>query len=292
MIYIKYFSLIFILISFSSCLDNSDTNNNEITNISKFNNNIFLNPQYNSKKLRNVIQGIALFDENIFITQTYSKENLYISILDNEGYPIFNKKFNSTSHGQDLSIEKDKNNKLFLYTVGDDWKGIDKYKVEYNKDTMEYTDISYLFNIKLNISKNTSSISKDNKYFVSYFNGKIYIYENNQKIDSLPLFTSFAISEKQTLKSEWIQGISMKDNLIYLLTSNNSINENKLLFIYDMHGNIILEKKLYMGRKNALTEGEKWEMEGLSFSNNSLYTTVMTGTDGNNTKRLFKIDNF
>jgi hypothetical protein len=284
---------VIILISFNGCFDSNKTNKDEIINenIEVFKDSVLLKPQYNSKNLGNVIQGISLFEDNIFVTQTYSDENLYINILNKDGYSIFNKQFNSNSYGQDLSIEKE-GDKLFFYTVGDNWKGIDKYEIKYDVSTKEYLDISYLYNIELNISKNTSSISEDKLFFTSHYNDKIYIYENNQEIVPLSLITTFSISDKQTLSNEWVQGISMKENLIYLLTSNNSINDNKLLFVYDFYGNIILEKKLYMGRENALIEGDKWEMEGLSFYNQSLYTTVMTGIDGNNTKRLFKIDDF
>ena len=43
------------------------------------------------------------------------------------------------------------------------------------------------------------------------------------------------------------------------------------------------------GKEFYSKEGSKYELEGLTFKGNDLYTTVMTGTKGKNIKRLYKI---
>jgi hypothetical protein len=81
----------------------------------------------------------------------------------------------------------------------------------------------------------------------------------------------------------------MKNNYIFVLSGNNKINGRKFLVIYDMLGKIIKKLELKTGKNNAIIEGNKWELEGLAFRNNELYTTVMTGYNRHNIKRLYRI---
>jgi len=254
----------------------------------------FLNPIYTNKEkynknLGNVIQGIAFFKNNLITTQSYNKKYLYFNIFDSSHNVIFNKRIISSSHGQDLSLEITNTGNIYLYTGGDNWKGINQYEILYNNYTNKIIDIIFKKNIPLDITYSTSSISENKKYIVSYSKDKIYIYYKNKE---LILLNSFSISEKQQDKNAWIQGIVMRKGLIYLLTSNNSINEYKIITIYNFEGDIIKETNLYTGREFSVSEGNKWELEGLAFLNNILYTTVMTGVDGANIKRLYRIGSF
>ena len=81
----------------------------------------------------------------------------------------------------------------------------------------------------------------------------------------------------------------MRNNKIYVLTGDNKINHPKYLFVYDAYGKVLKNIKLHLSIKSAQKEGNKLEVEGLTFKNNNLYTTVMTGYDGKNIKRLYKI---
>ena len=81
----------------------------------------------------------------------------------------------------------------------------------------------------------------------------------------------------------------MRNNKIYVLTGDNKLNHPKYLFIYDAYGMVLKKIKLPLDIEKAKKEGNKLEVEGLTFKNNELYTTIMTGYNGKNIKRLYKI---
>ena len=78
-------------------------------------------------------------------------------------------------------------------------------------------------------------------------------------------------------------------NHIFVLSGDNKTNHKKWLVVYDLLGKIVKKIELKIGKKFAIKEGNKWELEGLTFKKNELYTTVMTGYNGKNKKRLYKI---
>ena len=61
------------------------------------------------------------------------------------------------------------------------------------------------------------------------------------------------------------------------------------IYIYDFYGYVVKSYELFTGKNYAIKEGKKWELEGLTIKNNSIYTTVMTGENDNIIKRLYKI---
>lgn len=74
-----------------------------------------------------------------------------------------------------------------------------------------------------------------------------------------------------------------------MLTGDNKIINKKLLYIYDSYGNVLEKHTLTVGKKEAIQNEGKWECEGLSIKDNTLYTTIMTGQNGRNIKYLVKI---
>jgi hypothetical protein len=245
---------------------------------------IDLKQQY---KHGNVIQGIANIDNKWVISQTNANKKLIITFLDTNGFILKNKVLNYPSHGQDLSIKYISKNSFYLLTSSKNNMGVSIFKV----DTSKTQKISFYKDIKLSYGFNTPAISKDSHYIVikNYNQINIYLYKDliNNK-DKRPLY-SFLLDEIQQNKNEWFQGIAMKDGYIYCLSGNNKLNSLKHLIIYDSYGSVTKNYILNTGKDYALKEGSKWELEGLTIKKNSLYTTVMTGKNGKNIKRLYKI---
>jgi hypothetical protein len=229
-------------------------------------------------KLGNVIQGISYIDNLWFFSQTKNNKVLVLTILNSKFDLLANATIPIKSHGQDLTIIKNKN-LYYLYTTGKNWNGI--YRLTFNSS---FRLLSKYKHIRLNIGKNTPTAT--DKYYISVAHKNIYIFDKeNTKFAKY----SFVLNSTQMPKNQWIQGITIKNNYIFVLTGNNKISDNKYLVIYNLLGDTIKTIKLDIGKALASREGSKWELEGLAFKNNKLYTTVMTGHDGHNKKRLYQI---
>jgi hypothetical protein len=218
------------------------------------------------KKIANkVIQGFAFYNNKIFFSQTYRDKQLCLTVIDLKT----NKKqfflFNINSHPQDLSIC---NNKLF--TRGNKY-GLHSFVI---KDK----NILYDKYINLKLYKNTTTVSNCINY-ISVSRKKIYIL--NRKL--VPI-RSFKLYNKY--KKHWIQGIDVYNNYIFILLGKNQLKDKKYLLVYNMNGKFIKEIRLTTGFNIAKKYGKKWELEGLSVKNNSLYTIVVIE---HNKKILYKI---
>ncbi|MDD3591226.1 MAG: hypothetical protein PHO65_01100 [Sulfurovum sp.] len=252
-----------------------------------------LNTQDNGNKqsyVGNVIQGLASFGDLWVTTQTVADRFLIVNFLDKKGNSIYHERVLYQSHGQDLSIEYNKADKLLhLYTVATNWAGIAKITYSLNNVLPQFISID---EYNLNCNHCTSSISEDKKFFAIRDKNKIYVYDKDRVIRDqvkTALLHNFKLHKEQRKKGLWFQGIAMKDNLIYCLSSDNSLGSDKFLFVYDLSGKVVFVTKLTAGKEMAILEGDKYEFEGLTFKNNSLYTTVMSGKKGKNIKRLYKI---
>ncbi len=244
-------------------------------------------------KSGNVLQGIASFSKYWFVSQSIKNRYILFNILNENGKSIFEKQFIYASHGQDISLKIKNNGQIKLYTTGSHWEGIAEFSIEYDKDRDSFKNMKLENKYLLNIGKNTPSISEDSNYFVTKANNSIYIYRYsdliaNSNITPKVIF-SFLLSKQQRKKGEWFQGLAMKDGYIYCLTGNSKINSKKYLYVYDSYGKVIKYFSLKTGKVFAKKNGLKWELEGLAFKNNTLYTTVMAGSDGKNKKRLYEI---
>ena len=75
------------------------------------------------------------------------------------------------------------------------------------------------------------------------------------------------IHESQRVGPMWFQGIALDEELglVYALTGNNTLEQNeKLLYVYDLQGNVLEQKSISMDWSIAAQMGEKYEPEGLS----------------------------
>jgi len=237
------------------------------------------------KNFGNALEGICFIDkEKFFTTQSSKKKFIIINILNKNGESTFSQKIKYASHGQDLSYYKDKKNKLHILTTGKHWHGVVDFILK-NKKFYFYAQY------RLGIGKNTPSISEDKKYLITKANNSIYIYrfvDLRTDIKAHPLY-SFIVDEKQRGKRQWTQGIAMKDNYIYLLSGDKTFQVKKHLVVYDAYGHVIKRIVLSAGKDEAKKNGKKWEMEGLTFLGNKLYTSVMSGEDGHNKKSLYQL---
>ncbi len=238
-------------------------------------------------KSGNVIQGITYFENNWIFSQTHSNKSITFSIFND------NLKLRQTinikypSHAQDLSIVKYKD-KLYLLTTGKQWEGVAVFELIKKNNKFK---IVFRKNLKLSIGKNTPTISAEGNYLATFANNTIYIFDFkmlNEK-QSVKPFYSFIIDKTQRQKHQWRQGISMKNNKIYLLSGDANIEHPKYLVVYDAYGKVLEKRKLKVNKQNAKKEGNKLEVEGLTFKGNTLYTTIMTGYNGKNKKQLLKI---
>ncbi len=239
---------------------------------------------------KNVIQGISFINKDKFITtQTIARNHsLLINIFsfkNNKPRVEFTQEIAYDSHAQDLSFYM-LDEKLHLITTGKKWQGV--------VDLVWVKNKFHLYKEhKLEIGKNTPSLCENKFYLITKANNSIYIYrfediKNQKKVSPRALF-SFVLAKKQREKSQWLQGLAMKDNYIYALSGDNTLKGKKYLYIYDSFGKVEAHFELFAGKSRAEKDGKKWEMEGLTFLNNKLYTTVMTGFNGKNKKYLYQI---
>ena len=112
-----------------------------------------------------------------------------------------------------------------------------------------------------------------------------------------PLY-SFNIVSQQRVEEMWFQGIALDEEagFVYALTGNNTLSQSeKLLYVYDLTGNVITYTTIDMDWSAASDIGSKYEPEGLSLVKDPngvtryLYFTMMFGGTGNNIKRLYSI---
>jgi len=238
----------------------------------------------NGFKKGNVIQGITNVNNLWLISQTNHNKDIIFSFVNKNGFCIRNQVIHYPSHGQDLSIKQISQNDYYLLTSSKNNNGIAIFKLKNNNITF-YKDIELK-----GLGFNTPTFSKDGM-FVAVKNSNridIYLFFNLLNNNKQPIYTFF-LDKVQQKKNQWFQGIAMDDKFIYCLSGNNKINSKKYLVVYDYLGNVIKKITLTIGKKLALKEGNKWELEGLSIKDNKLYTTVMSGKNGHNIKRLYQI---
>ena len=217
---IKY--IITLVLTLNLCLANSIEIKNEDLS--------FLYPQDNTtlkNKSGNVIQGIASFAKFWITTQSSGDKFLMINLLRKNGTSLYNHRIEYPSHGQDLSIDYNKEKKLLkLYTVSRNWKGIVSFNYEFKDDSIKYLN-TYL-EINLDCKHCTSTINEEKTKFAVRDSKYISIYDKNilfQENKKNALISKFKLNKKQLKKGQWFQGIAMKDDLVYCLTSSNKIKE-------------------------------------------------------------------
>lgn len=253
----------------------------------------------------NVIQGIAAFEGGFFTTQTSADKFLSINYLNEKGESVFNHRFNVSSHGQDLSLERISDNELYLYTtVGHyDEKGassIIRYKAILpakvnGKRDMSKMEIKFDQEYDLKLDNCTPTLCEEGSHFAMRSGNTIIVATKEDVLNSnLSNAKRFNLDQSQLIgkngESLWFQGIAMKNNKVYCLTGNNSIGSPKKLYVYNTDGELV---KKYNIEKDEFAKQlhDKLEPEGLTFIGNDLYyTIIIKGATGGNRKFLYKLN--
>lgn len=252
----------------------------------------------------NVIQGIAAFEDGYFTTQTSADKFLSINYLNEKGESVFNYRFDMSSHGQDLSLEKTAENELYLYTtIGhynqDGASGLVRFKVDLpakvnGKRAMSQLKITKDKEYHLHLNNATPTLSEDGKNFAIRSGNTIIVAPKEDVLKSdLSKAITFPLNKEQLKgKNEeilWFQGIAMKDNKVYCLTGNNSLHSLKQLFVYNLKGEVVQKHTIEKNDFAAQLE-KKLEPEGITFVEDELfYTLIIKGKTGQNRKFLFKL---
>jgi len=247
---------------------------------------IELNPKDFSLNNRsgNVLQGISYKDGFWFSTQSLNNEALLINIYNGRGDSIFSQRVPLPSHGQDLSVLSVENG-YRLYTLGING-GVACLEAKYLKKSAGFSHLRSCGYLRSDLKDVTTvSMSEDFKYvLIKNKKNMLCIYRNKKR----KIEKRFCFKLKKP-PARYFQGMVMRSGYIFCLYSSPKINEKKYLDIYTDLGDFVKRIELNAGRKFAFEEGKRWEMEGLSFYGDSLVTSVMTGKNGSNNKRLYQI---
>jgi hypothetical protein len=253
----------------------------------------------------NVIQGIAAFEGGFFTSQTSANKYLSINYLNAQGESEFNYRFTISSHAQDLSLEKISENELYLYTTLGHYdkkeaSGMLRLKVTLPKkinDKRDFSKITITIDKKfqLKLDNCTPTLSEDKKSFAIRSGNSIIVASKQDVLNNdLSHTKKFDLDESQLKdkdgKTLWFQGIAMKNDNIYCMTGNNSLQSLKQIFVYDINGNLIKKHRI---EKNDFAKqlDKKLEPEGLTFIGDDLYyVIIIKGKTGQNRKFLYKLD--
>jgi hypothetical protein len=253
----------------------------------------------------NVIQGIAAFENGWFTSQTSANKYLLINYLNKDGESEYNIRISINSHAQDLSLEQVAPNILYLYTTLGHYNkegasGLLRLKVELPEEINGKRDMSKL-NIKvdksyhLSLNNSTPTLSEDKKTFAIRSGNSILVTSkesilNDELNSNMIQFKLDKTQLKDGYSHLWFQGIALKNNLVYCLTGNNSLDSPKYIYVYNLKGEVV-EKHNIDKNKFAKSIGHKYEPEGLTFVGNNLYYTIMTkGKTGGNKKFLYRLN--
>jgi len=253
----------------------------------------------------NVIQGIAAFEKGFFTAQTSNNKYLSINYLDQNGESVYNYRFNVVSHGQDLSLEQISDTILYLYTTYGYFdkkgkSGVMQIKVTLPKPVDGKRDMSQLEmkidkKILLGLDNATPTINEEKTKFAIRSGNQILIAKKEDVLNqNLKNVKNFDLDNTQLYDNDgnslWFQGIAMKNEKIYCVTGNNSVDSPKYLYVYNAEGKV-LEKHELNQNEFAKNVGHKYEPEGITFIDDQLYYTVMVkGETGGNRKFLFKLN--
>lgn len=254
---------------------------------------------------KNVIQGIASFENGWFVTQKSGNTILLINYLDENGVSLYHKRLYVNSHGQDLSLEQVSENELYLFTSKGTFGGTRNTgllklvvglpeKINEVRDWSQ-TNISIDHIYDLNYTNATPCIDETKQDFAIRSNNSILIHSKTSiEANDYTTPLHFELNNAQLIDNGnlgmWFQGIAMKDQLVFCLTGNEKLTTYKSIFSYNQNG-VVVEKYIFDANDFTQNLYDKFEPEGLSFSGNNLYFTIMTKSEleAGNIKYLYKI---
>ena len=261
----------------------------------------------------NALQGIAvdLTANSIWTTidtSSFQGNALLNRLSLDSGTSQYCEAYNASSielgHAQDLSLEYNSSGQLSLWTGSDSDMGVSKI----DPDSQTIDVIPDL--LPAGWSHSTPTVGLNNQWIAvrgsldgdSVQNDWIRIYDK-AAVESAFItgnnpstLYEFNIDAAQRVDAMWFQGIALDEELelVYALTGNSSLSQNqKLLYVYDLYGNIVDQTTISMDWALANSVGSKYEPEGLSLVKDPvseeryLYFSMMFGSSGNNIKRLY-----
>ena len=264
----------------------------------------------------NALQGLAVDVERDEVWMSVDISSWYENVLINKlslksGNPLYCEEYTESNnlalgHGQDLSIEYLSNGQRRLWIGSEDDRGVTRI----NPDTMSIEVLSDL--LPAGWSHSTPAIGLQNQWIAvrgsldsdPISDDWIRIYEKSAVESAFstgnppsPLY-EFNIDSQQRADAMWFQGIALDEEIgvVYALTGDNTLTQtDKLLYVYDLSGNVLRTVNINMDWSTANALGSKYEPEGLSLVKDPnshqryLYFTMMFGSSGNNIKRLYSI---
>ena len=267
-------------------------------------------------KAYNALQGLAIDIEQDEVWMSVDTSTLYENVLINRlslqsGNPQYCEEYKESNnlglgHGQDLSIEYALNGERLLWIGSESDRGVTRVST----DSMTIEVLSNL--LPSGWSHSTPTIGLKNLWVAvrgskdgdASNNDWIRIYDKSEiengfssGVAPSPLY-AFNIDAQQRVEPMWFQGLGLDEEagLVYALTGNNSLSQtDKLLYVYDLEGNVLSQTNINMDWPAANAIGSKYEPEGLSLVQDPnshiryLYFTMMFGGTGNNIKRLYSI---
>ena len=264
----------------------------------------------------NALQGLAvdLQEEHVWMsvdTSSFHEDVLINHLSLQTGTSQYCESYDHNNnlelgHGQDLSIERTTNNDLYLWIGSESDRGVTRI----NPQTQSIEVLSEL--LPAGWSHSTPTIGLNNEWIAvrgsedgnSSAQDWIRIYDKleieqgfSSGVNPTPLH-AFNIDSSQRVDAMWFQGIALDEELghVYAITGDNTLSQDeKLLYVYDLDGNIIAQTTIAMDWSLANSMGSKYEPEGLSLVKDPiteeryLYFSMMFGGSGDNIKRLYTI---
>ena len=267
------------------------------------------------EKNGNALQGLAVDLEGRKLWMTIDTSSLSDNALLNRlsletGHSQYCEAYNAASielgHAQDLSLEYTSTGEVYLWTGSATDRGVSRIDPR-TKTISVLSDI-----LPLGWSHTTPTMGLNQQWMAvrgsedsdPSANDWIRIYDKaavdaalGSSVGPEPLY-AFNIDETQRVGPMWFQGIALDEELglVYALTGNNTLEQSeKLLYVYDLQGNIVQQKSISMDLDIAETMGDKYEPEGLSLVKDPntgmryLYFSMMFGESGRNIKQLYVI---
>ena len=208
----------------------------------------------------NGASGMTVSDKYIVFAQVDDDGYTTINILDKNTYKFLNiNEEYKFKHANDMAYNED-TDEFYVMTSSDE---IAKFKIDDKDDKYQMTKPEYIsFKGRKPDSFSGFAYDKDDKYYIGYKTGKMYIMNNNfEDLYNFETAYNFNSETDQTVLSP--QGISYWNHHIFF-SCYESRTENRgsnVIYMYTMDGT--LEKTLYIPK--TVVRGE---IEAVSFDEN------------------------
>jgi len=238
-----------------------------------------------------VIQSFTHTPYGWLFLQSVGDRKLIFTQMDDTGKQLFFKeKVDYPGHGQGLSLLCKNRicDDAYLLTTAYEKSGYAVFEIS------ESGEIHFLYDKYLGCKTREITVGEDDghyRYLIAVIGKDVVGYDLEEILYTRPASAQFRfpLDPRQSGKRQWAQGLVYREGLIYVLTGDNKIDGRKYLSVYRPTGKAVANIELSTGREMAGHYGDKWELEGLYFDGNVLYTTVMYGSVGKNIMYLYRL---